>query len=188
MSQRKAQKKRRPRTRFKVVAEKARGSTVKGKIPKKSRAPRNAAPAPGVNEQSPGADLENIEPPTVDSLRTVAARSIDQTRESFERSANAANAAFERWADSLDEIGQEFVAMNRKFFEAAARNIDTNFDLATSLSRARNAAEVMEAQAAYWRKRFGEVRMQAEELRATLQTTTVRALERSSRMNPGIKR
>jgi hypothetical protein len=186
MPKRKSQKKPRPRTRFKVVTEKARGSTVKGAVPKTSRAPRNAAPS--VNEKSPGADLENIEAPNVDSLRTVAQRSIDQTRESFERSANAANAALERWADSLDEIGQEIVAINRKFFEAATRNIETNFDLATSLSRARNAAEVMEAQAAYWRKRFGEVRMQAEELRATLQTTTVRALERSSRMNPGIKK
>ena len=42
--------------------------------------------------------------------------------------------------------------------DLAERNINTGFDLATGLAGARNLAEVMELQAAYWRKVLGELR------------------------------
>ena len=44
----------------------------------------------------------------------------------------------------------------------AERNINASFDLATGLAGARNLAEVMELQAAYWRKLLGELRAQQE--------------------------
>ena len=43
-----------------------------------------------------------------------------------------------------------------RFIDLAERNINTGFDLATGLAGARNLAEVMELQAAYWRKVLGE--------------------------------
>jgi hypothetical protein len=58
------------------------------------------------------------------------------------------------------------LALNRKIIDVADRNINSGFDLATSLARAKNLAEVMELQAAYWRKQFRNLSVQAEEVRA----------------------
>jgi hypothetical protein len=44
------------------------------------------------------------------------------------------------------------VALNRKIVDITERNINTGFDLATGLVRAKNLAEVVELHAAYWRK------------------------------------
>lgn len=57
------------------------------------------------------------------------------------------------------------MALNSKIIDIAERNIDNNFDFAMSLCRAKNLAEVMELQAAYLRKQFGQLRSQAEEVR-----------------------
>jgi hypothetical protein len=61
------------------------------------------------------------------------------------------------------------VALNRKAIDIARRNINTGFGLAVSLARAKNLAEVMELQAAYWNKQLGELAAQAGEIR-TLST------------------
>jgi hypothetical protein len=58
------------------------------------------------------------------------------------------------------------VALNRKVVDIAQRNINSGFDLAKSLARAKNLAEALELQAAYWRKPFGVMTAQAEEVRA----------------------
>ncbi|MGH6804885.1 MAG: phasin family protein [Methyloceanibacter sp.] len=125
--------------------------------------------------------FDQIRATVPDSMRALAERNIAQTRELHERSANALKAALESWADSLDEVGQEAVALNRKILDIAARNVSNSFDLVTNLVRAKNVAETMEVQAAHWRKQFGELRMQAEEVRALLQKAAVRAVERSRR-------
>jgi hypothetical protein len=112
-----------------------------------------------------------------DSMRALAERNVAQTRELYERSANALQAVWESWERSLDAAGQGAVALNRKIIDIAARNISTGFDLATSLARAKNLAEAVEVQAAYWRKQFGELRMQAEEVRALSTKVTANVAE-----------
>jgi len=112
-----------------------------------------------------------------DSMRALAERNVAQTRELYERSANALQAVWESWERSLDAAGQGAVALNRKTIDIAARNISTGFDLATSLARAKNLAEAVEVQAAYWRKQFGELRMQAEEVRALSTKVTANVAE-----------
>jgi hypothetical protein len=54
----------------------------------------------------------------------------------------------------------------------AKRNISAGFDLATRLTGAKNLVEAIEMQAAYWHNQFGELRMQAEEVRALLERVT----------------
>jgi hypothetical protein len=73
--------------------------------------------------------------------------------------------------------GQGAVALNRKAIDIARRNINTGFGLAESLAGARNLAEVMELQTAYWRKQLGELAAQAREMRtlSTKVTTDVAA-------------
>ena len=73
------------------------------------------------------------------------------------------------------------MALNRKIIDIAERNIGSSFDLATNLAGAKTITEAMEVQVAYWRKQFGELKMQAEEVRALLQKAAVSAVERSGR-------
>jgi phasin family protein len=49
--------------------------------------------------------------------------------------------------------------------DIAQRNINSGFDLAKSLAGAKNLAEVIELQAAHWRKQFSALAAQAEEVR-----------------------
>ena len=58
------------------------------------------------------------------------------------------------------------MAFNRKIIDIAQRNLNSGFDLAKSLAGAKNLAEMVELQAAYWRKQFGALTAQAEEVRA----------------------
>ena len=108
-----------------------------------------------------------------DSMRALAERNVIQTRELCGRSTKSLQAAFESWVDSWDAAGQGAVALNRKIINIAERNIDTVFDLAMSLARAKNLAETMEVQAIYWRKQFDELRMQAVEVRVLLDKVAV---------------
>ena len=122
---------------------------------------------PAFAERSVTHQFEESRAPQVpDSMRAIAERGVAQTRELYERSTNALHAVLETWERSLDAAGQGAVALNRKIIDIADRNISAGFDLATSLAGAKNLVEVMEVQAAYWRKQFGELKMQAEEVRS----------------------
>ena len=101
-----------------------------------------------------------------DTMRALAERNITQTREIYERSKNTLEAVLDSCEKCFGLGGQGAVALNRKIIDIAERNINTGFDLAMSLAGAKNLAEVMELQAAYWRKLFGELQTQAKEVRA----------------------
>jgi len=121
--------------------------------------------------------IEELHTQVPASMRALAEMNVAQTRALYQRSANAFEAAFESWQDCLDAAGQGAVAFNRKIMDIAERNISTGFDLATRLARAKNPVEAIELQAAYWRKQFGELRMQAEEVRTLLERVTDSAAE-----------
>ena len=92
-----------------------------------------------------------------DTFRVLAERNVAHTRELYEGSKNTLQAVLESWQKSFGAAGQGAATLNRRFIDLAERNINTGFDLATGLAGARNLAEVMELQAAYWRKLFGEL-------------------------------
>ena len=95
-------------------------------------------------------------PQMPNSLRVLAESNVAQTRELYERSKSTVQAVFESWQKSFGAVAQGAVGLNRTMINSAERNIDTAFELATGLAGARNFAEVMELQAAYWRKLLGE--------------------------------
>ena len=154
------------------------------KVAAKFRAPQNPDAMPafaegGIKEFLPASakgrvdhQIEDMHTQVPASMRALAEMSVAQTRAVYQRSANAFEAAFESWEDCLDAAGQGAVALNRKIMDIAERNISTGFDLATRLARAKNPVEAIELQAAYWRKQFGELRMQAEEVRTLLERVT----------------
>jgi len=144
----------------KVAARKARSASTR------------TAKARGGNHQTPqkvAAKLRNnvaaetireshrmIDAQVPDTIRVLAERNVGHTRELYEGSKNTLHAVLESWQNSFGAASQGAAALNRRFIDLAERNINTGFDLATGLAGARNLAEVMELQAAYWRKLLGE--------------------------------
>src|SRR5690242_17935405 len=97
-----------------------------------------------------------------EAMRALAEKNITQTREVYERSRDAFETVLGSWERALDAAGQGAVALNRKVIDIAQRNINSGFDLAKSLAGAKNLAEWLELQAAYWRKQLGALTAQAE--------------------------
>ena len=107
-----------------------------------------------------------LDTPLPEAMRAVAEKNVAQTREVYERSKDALETALETVERSFDALGQGTTALNHKVIDIAQRNIKSGFDLAVSLTAAKNLAEVIELQAAYWRKQFGALADQAKEVRA----------------------
>jgi phasin len=104
-----------------------------------------------------------------EAMRDLAERNITQLRETYERSRDALEAVLTSWEKSFDATGQGAVALNRKIIDIAQRNINSSFDLAKGLAGAKNLAEAVELQSAYWRQQLDTLAAQAEDVR-TLST------------------
>jgi hypothetical protein len=72
--------------------------------------------------------------------------------------------------------GQIFVRLNRKFVDIAKRNVNTSFDLAAGLARAKNLSEVMQLQLDYWRTLL---RIRLDQTDETRQTDKLRGLDKT---------
>jgi hypothetical protein len=91
-----------------------------------------------------------------------AEKTVVQTREAFDHSNVALEAAVGTLERSFDAAPQGAFALNHKIIEIARQNLDSSFDLAKALVGAKNLAEIVELQAAYWGKLFGALRPQTE--------------------------
>jgi phasin len=101
-----------------------------------------------------------------EGVRALAEKAVAQTRKVYDRSKDAFDASLTTLERSFGAAGQGAAAFNRKIVDIARRNVDASFDLATSLAGAKNLAEIVELQAAFWRKQFGVMTAQAEEVGA----------------------
>jgi phasin len=112
-----------------------------------------------------------------EAMRALAETTVTQTREAHERSKTTLEAGLEAVERSFDALGQGAAALNRKVIEISLRNVSSGFDLAKSLAAAKNLAEIVELQAAYWRKQFGLLMAQAEEVHAASTEVTADTAE-----------
>lgn len=127
--------------------------------------PKGAADKAGEAYRKSGNRLEELlETPFPQAAREFAEKTVDQTREAYERSNRTLEAAVQTLEKSFDAAGQAAAALNRKIVDIAQRNLNLGFDLAKSLAGARNLSELVELQAAYWRKQFDAHTTQAEEV------------------------
>mgnify|MGYP001546110844 FL=1 len=99
-------------------------------------------------------------------VQALAEKSVAQKRKAYDRSWDPLDASVTTFERSFAAAGQEATAFNRKIVEIVKRDVDVSFDLATSLAVAKNLVEIVEHQAAYWRKRFGILTTEAEEVSA----------------------
>ena len=111
-------------------------------------------------------DVTTADAVVPESVRAMAERAVDQSREVYDRSRDALDASVATLERSFDAAGQGAVAFNRKIIDIAQRNVNSGFDLAKSLAGAKNLSEIVELQAAYWQKLLGALTSQAEEVRA----------------------
>jgi phasin len=112
-----------------------------------------------------------------EGVRALAEKTVAQTRQAYDRSLDAFDASLTTFERSFDAAGQGAAAFNRKIVDIARRNVDASFDLAKSLAGAKNLADMVELQAAYWRKQFDALTAQAEEVRALSTKVTAAAAE-----------
>jgi hypothetical protein len=105
------------------------------------------------------------------TLRDLAERNISQTRAIYERSKDTIHALLLSWNKSFGAVNQGAVALNLKVIDIAERNISTGFDFAMNLAGAKNLAEAMEIQSAYWRKQLDQLQAHAEEVKTLLSQT-----------------
>jgi phasin len=101
-----------------------------------------------------------------EGVRALAEKTVAQTRVAYDRSLDAFDASLTTFERTCEAAGQGAAAFNRKIVDIARRKVDVNFDLAKSLASAKNLADIVELQAAFWRKQFGVLTAQAEEVRA----------------------
>ncbi len=111
------------------------------------------------------AEFEEIARDAPEAMRALAETNIAQTQELYERSKQTLEGVLDSWERTFDAAGQGAVALNRKVIELTQRNINSGFDLVKNLAAAKNLAEALELQNAYWRQQLGELRSQAEEVR-----------------------
>ena len=100
-----------------------------------------------------------------EGVRALAEKTVDQTREAYDSSTDAFDASVMTFEKSFDAAGQGAAAFNRKIIDISRRNLDASFDLAKSLAGAKSLADMVEVQTAFWRKQFGALTAQAEEVR-----------------------
>ena len=112
-----------------------------------------------------------------EGVRALAEKAVAQTRDAYDRSLDAFDASLTTFERTFDAAGQGAAAFNRKIVDLARRNVDASFDLATSLAGAKDLADMVELQAAFWRKQFAVLTAQAEEVRALSTKVTGDAAE-----------
>ena len=91
-----------------------------------------------------------------ETVRAMAEKTVAQTREVYDRSKDALDASIEVFERTFDAAGQGAAAFNRKIIDLAQRNVNSGFDLAKSLTGAKNLAEIVELQSAHWRKQVSQ--------------------------------
>ena len=109
--------------------------------------------------------LLGLNPAIPEGVRALAEKSVAQTRQVYDGSSDAFDASVATFEKTFDAAGRGAAAFNRKIIDISRRNLNSVFDLATSLAGAKDLADIVELQRAYWQKQFGALASQAEEVR-----------------------
>jgi phasin len=101
-----------------------------------------------------------------EGVRALAEKTVAQSRQVYDRSSDAFDASVATFEKTFDAAGQGAAAFNRKIIDISRRNLNSVFDLATSLAGAKNLADIVELQTDHWQNQIGALTAQAEEVRA----------------------
>ena len=117
-----------------------------------------------------------------DTFRGLAERNVAQTRALYEHSKGTLQAVLASWQNSFGAIGKGAVELNRRIIRIADWNINNGFDLADAIATAKNPAEIVELNVAYWRKQMGYLSVTTKDVRdASPKLTAAKATGRKGR-------
>ncbi len=103
-----------------------------------------------------------LDTPIPEAVRSVAEKTVAQTREVYDRSKDALDASILTFERSFDSAGQGAATFNRKIIDIAQRNLNSGFDLAKSLAGAKNLSEMVECRRPIGRSCWGRSRPKPE--------------------------
>jgi phasin len=112
-----------------------------------------------------------------EGVRALAEKFAAQNRDTYDRCLDAFDTSVATFERSFEAAGQSATTFNRKIADIARRNVDVTFDLATSLAGVKHLADMVRLQADFWRKQFGVLAAQAEEVHALSTKVTTAAAE-----------
>jgi hypothetical protein len=110
--------------------------------------------------------LLGLDPAIPEGVRDLAEKTVAQTREARDRSTDAFDASVAAFEKSLEAAGKGAATFKRKIIDIARRDVNSNFDLATSLTGAKGLYDMVKLRAVNWRKQVDALTAQAEEVRA----------------------
>ena len=112
-----------------------------------------------------------------EGVRALAESTVDQTREAYDRSADAFEASVRHSRNPLTLPAKAPPRSTARSSTSHGGILNSSFDLAKSLAGAKNLADMVELQMAYWQKQFGALTAQAEEVHALSTKLTVDTAE-----------
>ncbi|MGE5260864.1 MAG: phasin family protein [Actinomycetota bacterium] len=110
--------------------------------------------------------LLGLDPAIPEGVRDLAEKTAANTREACDRTMDAFHASVAAFETSFVAAGKGATTFNRKIIDIARRDVDSSFDLATSLAGAKGLYDTVRLRAANWRKQVDVLTAQAEEVRA----------------------
>lgn len=99
-----------------------------------------------------------------ESLRELAAKSVEQARQAYEQFLDQSRKAQDMIARSSASMGESVKEIQAKAMRCTEENMRAGFELATRLAQARSVREALEVQAEYARKQVETYARQAREL------------------------
>jgi hypothetical protein len=110
--------------------------------------------------------LLGLDPAIPGGVRYLAEKTVAHTREACDRSMDAFDASVAAFEKSLEVAGKGAATFTRKIIGIARRDVNSSFDLATSLTGAKGLYDTVKLRAVSWRKQVDALTAQAEEVRA----------------------
>ena len=110
--------------------------------------------------------LLGLDPAIPKGVRDLAEKTVAHAREACDESMNAFDASVEAFETSFVAAGKGAAAFNREVIDIARRDVNSSFDLATSLAGAKGLYDMVKLRAVHWRKQVDALTAQAGEVRA----------------------
>lgn len=98
------------------------------------------------------------------SVRQLAEKTVEQSKEAYERFIEAARQAQSMFASSGDVMGSGAKEIQDKAIQYAEANIQAGFDVAERLVKARDLKEILDIQATFARQQMETYTRQAQEI------------------------
>jgi hypothetical protein len=130
--------------------------------------------------------LLGLDPAIPEGVRDLAENTVPHTGEACDFSMDAFDASVAAFERSFEAAATGAATFEDKIVDTARRDINSSFDLATSLAEAKGLYDMVKSQAANWRTQVDVLTFQAEEVRALSAEATAAAIV--PRTGPGVSR